>query len=559
MRPCRPLVASALLVATLAPGSIRAQRSHAATAVDITPADLRARLFALAHDSMMGREPGQAGDYKATEYIAAEFRRLGLEPAGDDGSWFQTVPFYRRTADRNASLGVAGYTAVLGVDYAPVPFVGVRGRAVDGLGVVYAGNISDTTSWIDAPRATGKVVVFSVVPADQRTPATRNAPIARVLRSPRFQQAALVLVAELDAAGSQAAAQMLSGNLVLDTTWTGQLPPLAYINNAFAQRIFGAPLPSLRPGTAGAALRGSAGLALYPLEFPARNVVAILRGSEPALRGEFVSLTAHNDHVGYDHAPVDHDSLRAFNRVIRPMGADSPRHEPTSEEARQIRAILDSLRALRPPRPDSIRNGADDDGTGTVALLEIAERLASGPRPKRSILFVSHTAEEFGLLGSRWFTDHATVPTDSIVGEIDMDMIGRGSAADLPGAGPGYLEVIGLRRLSTEFGDVLDAVNARQPHPFTFNLTYDQPGHPLQYYCRADHYSYARYGIPAVALSRGEHLDYHQVTDEPQYIDYDALSRVASFVRDAATELANRPTRPRLDKPKQDPRAPCVQ
>jgi hypothetical protein len=116
-----------------------------------------------------------------------------------------------------------------------------------------------------------------------------------------------------------------------------------------------------------------------------------------------------------------------------------------------------------------------------------------------------------------------------------------------------------MRRLSTEFGDVLEAVNKRQPQPFAFNLTFDAPGHPLQYYCRADHYSYARYGIPAVALSRGEHMDYHQVTDEPQYIDYDALFRVASFVRDAALELATRPDRPRLDKPKQDPRAPCRQ
>ena len=194
-----------------------------------------------------------------------------------------------------------------------------------------------------------------------------------------------------------------------------------------------------------------------------------------------------------------------------------------------------------------------------MALLEIAELLVTGQRPRRSILFVSHTAEEFGLLGSQWFTDHPTVHRDSIISEIDMDMIGRGSIRDLPDAGPGYLEVIGMRRLSTEFGDVLEAVNKRQAAPFAFNLTFDTPGHPLQYYCRADHYSYARYGIPAVALSRGEHMDYHQVTDEAQYIDYDALSRVAMFVKDAAIELATRPARPLLDRTKGDPRAPCRQ
>ena len=136
---------------------------------------------------------------------------------------------------------------------------------------------------------------------------------------------------------------------------------------------------------------------------------------------------------------------------------------------------------------------------------------------------------------------------------------GRGSVHDLPDAGPTYLEEVGLRRLSSEFGDVLEAVNKRQRMPFKFNITFDAPGHPLQYYCRADHYSYARYGIPSVAFSRGEHMDYHQVTDEAQYIDYGALARVANFVRDAAVELATRAGRPKLDKPKTDPTAQCVQ
>ncbi|HEU4786404.1 MAG TPA: M28 family peptidase, partial [Gemmatimonadaceae bacterium] len=186
-------------------------------------------------------------------------------------------------------------------------------------------------------------------------------------------------------------------------------------------------------------------------------------------------------------------------------------------------------------------------------------------RPRRSILFVSHTGEEAGLLGSRWFTDHPTVPVDSIVGEIDEDMIGRGTTTDFPrggtGAGsPTYLEVVGAKRLSKEFGDTLEAANARQPLPFVFDYTYDAPGHPLQYYCRADHYSYARYGIPAVAFSRGEHLDYHQVTDEPQYIDYVDLARVSRMVYAQAMAIANMAERPRLSAPKPaDPHGPCRQ
>ena len=120
--------------------------------------------------------------------------------------------------------------------------------------------------------------------------------------------------------------------------------------------------------------------------------------------------------------------------------------------------------------------------------------------------------------------------------------------------------MVGARRLSRAFGDALEAASARQPVPFRFDYTYDQPRHPLHYYCRADHYGYARYGIPSVALSRGEHLDYHQVTDEAQYISYPDLARVSRLVYDAATAIANAPARPALDAPKQtNPNAPCRQ
>jgi hypothetical protein len=152
-----------------------------------------------------------------------------------------------------------------------------------------------------------------------------------------------------------------------------------------------------------------------------------------------------------------------------------------------------------------------------------------------------------------------------VVAEIDQDMVGRATATDFPhngtGAGsPQYLEVVGAKRLSREFGDALDSANAHQPVPFVFNLEYDQPGHPLQYYCRADHYSYARYGIPSLAISRGEHLDYHQVTDEAQYIDYPDMLRVTRMVYDAAMMLANAPARPRLDVAKPaDPHGQCRQ
>jgi Zn-dependent M28 family amino/carboxypeptidase len=213
------------------------------------------------------------------------------------------------------------------------------------------------------------------------------------------------------------------------------------------------------------------------------------------------------------------------------------------------------------PRLDSIYNGADDDGSGTIALIEIAHAMARGNvKPRRSILFVSHTAEEKGLLGSEWYTDHATVPIDSIVAELDLDMVGRGAARDINGGGPTYLEVVGSRRLSKEFGDWLETVNAKEPVPFVFNYEYDAPGHPDQYYCRADHYNYAHYGIPSVSLSRGGHMDYHQLTDESQYIDYPDYARLTRMVFDAAIFVANADHRPQLDVPKPtNPHIPCKQ
>jgi hypothetical protein len=527
------------------------------TSPAITVGDLQSRLSIIADDSMMGRETGSEGDFEAAAYVAAEFARLGLEPAGENGTYFQTVPFWRAAMDPRTRIVTAAGTVATPDAMIEVPSTGAAPRALDGVPALYAGALGDSASWPAPALAAGKIVVLDVPPG-----ATRRGRVT----PDRWPGAVAIAIAALDQLGVEARARATEGYPVRDSVADPHRPALIYVTRRAASMMLGAAPESLAPGAVGAPLHGFLGIAITPVPFPARNVVAVLRGSDPALRGEYVSLSAHNDHVGFDHHPVDHDSLRAFDRVIRPMGADSPPREPTAAEWVRIHAILDSLRRLRPPRADSIRNGADDDGSGTVSLLEIAQALAARtPHPRRSILFVSHTAEEAGLLGSAYFTDHPTVPMDSIVGEIDQDMVGRGSALDFPrggvgAGGPTYLEVVGAKRLSRAFGNVLDSVNARQPIPFVFNLEYDQPGNPLQYYCRADHYNYARYGIPSVALSRGEHEDYHQVTDEAQYIDYTDMARVSHLVFDMALALANAPTRPALDAPRPtDPHAPCRQ
>jgi len=253
----------------------------------------------------------------------------------------------------------------------------------------------------------------------------------------------------------------------------------------------------------------------------------------------------------------------AYNNVIRPTGAEASPRAPTTAEAARIQAIRDSLGRIRPSPRDSVYNGADDDGSGTVTVLAIAEALAKAKvKPKRSLIFVWHTGEESGLWGSAWFTDHPTVPRDAIVAQLNIDMVGRGKVSDSTGGGPGgpnQLQLIGSRRLSTELGDLVEKVNTTGGHGFTFDYALDADGHPANIYCRSDHYMYARYGIPVTFFTTGVHQDYHMVTDEVEYIDYQKMTKVARLIADIATQVANLDHAPVVDKPKPDPKGECKQ
>jgi Zn-dependent M28 family amino/carboxypeptidase len=260
--------------------------------------------------------------------------------------------------------------------------------------------------------------------------------------------------------------------------------------------------------------------------------------------------------------PLDHDSVRAANeQAWEARGKSLDNASASPQQLALIHVNVDSLRRKHAPRMDSVFNGADDDGSGTVSVLEIAQRFASErPRPRRSLLFVWHTGEELGLLGSRWFTDHPTIARDSIVAQLNIDMIGRGDSADIHGGGPNVVGLVGSRRLSTELGDLAESVNRKTQHPaLHFDYSVDAPGHPENIYCRSDHYMYARYGIPIIFFSTGLHQDYHQLTDEPEYIDYPHMARIASFVHDLALTVANLDHRVVVDKPKPDPMGVCRQ
>lgn len=291
------------------------------------------------------------------------------------------------------------------------------------------------------------------------------------------------------------------------------------------------------------------------------NVVAILEGSDPALRTQFVALGAHSDHIGLRSRPIDHDSARAVNQALwERRGRVAGTATLGTSETRRVTAEVNARRGAARSRADSVYNGADDDGSGSMALLELAAYFgASRAKPRRSLLFVWHTAEEINLDGSEWFVSHPVVPLDRIVAQLNIDMIGRGSARDIAGGGDGYLSVLGPRRLSSELARWVNEVNAEQARPLTLDYSLDADGHPENIYCRSDHASYAARGIPIVFFFTNIHGDYHEVTDEAQYLDYPHYARVTSYISALVQRIANAEHAPVVDQPKPDLRAPCRQ
>jgi len=548
-----------------APGEGPARHSARPTTAAITRDDAMTRVYVLADDSMMGRDAGTRGNVMGTDYIAAEARRIGLRPAGENGTFFQTVPMVRRTVDSQSSLTPRGGNPLkLWEDFAPLPHVAgffdvSATLAAQETPVVYGGRWGDPAA-IAPEQARGRFVVFAAPVAPNGRPDFRiwmKGPMTR------YAGATGLAIATMDASPPDFITFLRDEQMVLAGPPGRQSgPPVMLLTSIAAERLLGAPLTSLQPGAAAAGGRTVTG-GFRPrderTEFPARNVVAILPGSDARLRGQYVAIGAHNDHVGIAEHAEDHDSVRVYDRLFRRGGAEGQMKELSAAETARLRAGIDSLRRVRPARRDSIFNGADDDASGSAAVLEIAQQMAARP-PRRSVLFVWHTAEEKGLFGSEHFTEHPTVPRDSIVAQLNVDMIGRGRADDVErGGGPGYLQLVGSRRLSTQLGDLVEEVNRTGSHGFTFDYSMDADKHEANIYCRSDHYNYARWGIPVTFFTTGGHADYHMITDEPQYVDFDKLVRVSRFIGSVAEAVANRDARPVVDKPRPDPYGRCQQ
>jgi hypothetical protein len=547
------LVGSAALVEAQ---QLPVKRPAKPTRPAITAEDLMSRLYAFADDSLEGRGAGSAGHDKATAMLARWAQQIGLKPMGDSGSYFQSVPLVRRSwvaspvvvGDRTFS-----YLKDFGLFAQWVP------KGFDAGDVIFGGLIGDTAVRLTADQTKGKVVVFGYTPEmaakglQVQFTAALSRPVAGALA---------VVLPMLDDAPAAVRGYFLQVEAVAPASggMTMSLPPVVVASTAMAEALVGGPLAAAKWGTPTGRYTGK--IELRESAASSRNVVAVLEGSDAALKGQFVAIGAHSDHVGVQRLVVDHDSLRAHNlQLERLKMALGDGKTPTPAQVAAIKTNVDSLRIIRRPRLDSISNGADDDGSGSVAVVEIAEALANAPvSPRRSVLFVWHMGEEIGLVGSDWFTRNPTVPRDSIVAQLNLDMVGRGGAADIKGGGPSYLQLVGSRRLSTELGDLVETVNRMQKRPFSFDYSFDAAGHPENIYCRSDHASYARYGIPVTFFTTGLHADYHQVTDETQYIDFPHMASVTQLVHDVAVAVGNADHRMRVDKPKpSSPTAACKQ
>src|SRR5262249_40732674 len=200
---------------------------------------------------------------------------------------------------------------------------------------------------------------------------------------------------------------------------------------------------------------------------------------------------------------------------------------------------------------DRIWNGADDDGSGTVALMALAKAFAAGPRPKRSLLFVWHTGEERGLLGSRFFADYPTVPLDHVVAQLNLDMIGS-NRDDRP-TESNTVYVVGSDRISTELHEVNETANKALPRPLTLDYEFNDPSDSEQLYYRSDHYSYAVKGIPIIFFTTGLHPDYHTNTDEVDKIEFAKMTRITQLAYETGARVANLDHAPARDN--QGPRA----
>ena len=496
-RHCLP-VASVLL----APAALSAQSTEStqSAVASIVPADILRQIGIIADDSMRGRATPSPELEKTATYIAAEFRRFGLKPGGDGGSFIQHYALQWIDIDTaGSSVSVSGGpTLRFGPDV--LPGREPREAEVSGRVIVLSGGSPDPAALPRLPLA-GSVVMI-LLPADD--PMGRNNGLVRNMGVIGAQRpAAILLVSGLAEAAWRQTADAVLRPRVSPAWWEARpgppRAPVLLVREASLR-------PTLeRRGTAFAGLQSatSGPVRATPVDLTvaltlkskvdrgsgAPNVVGILEGSDPVLKDEYLVFSGHMDHLGVGQPDA---------------------------------------------RGDSIYNGADDDASGTIAVVELAMAFAKlEPKPKRSLIFLTVSGEERGLWGSDYFANHPPVPIGQIVADLNTDMVGRNWKDTIV--------VIGKEH--SDLGATLNRVN--RAHPELRMTAIDDIWPNEDFYSRSDHFNFARKGVPILFFFNGTHADYHRPSDEVSKIDAEKESRIVKLAFYLGLDLANAKDRPK--------------
>jgi peptidase M28-like protein len=470
----------------------QAALAQAGAVETITPRDIIRRVGIIADDSMLGRDTPSPGLELTAQYVASEFKRAGLRPAGGNGSYLQRFGLTRWVIDTSRSvitLSAAGARASARVGRDARYLDGaIPGDLLRGSVVLIAGS----------PAQAGDVrdrVVLLIVDYSRPLPAWLGQEVYRLAESgPK----AVLLLSNRDSTtfGDRLRAASVP-RLSRDSAGVAKaVAPILEIGERALGPVLtsaGVDLERLRSQSKGERrivdrLTVEVRLArtiLSRAEVP--NVVGVLEGSDSALRREYVVYSAHIDHIG-----------------------------------------------VSPGQPDSINNGADDNASGVAGLLELAEAFGQpGAQPKRSLLFLAPGAEEPGLLGSAHYTENPTVPLERIVANINMDLIGRNWRDS----------VIAVGLEQSDLGQTLARVVQAHPDLHMTPIADRWPEERIFY--RSDHYNFARKGVPILFFTSGTHSDYHKPSDEPDRIDGEKESRLVRLLFHLGTTIANQTSRPR--------------
>lgn len=542
----------------------------------ITAAELKTWLTAIASDEFEGRNTFTEGLGLAASYIANELKSMKVKPGGDNGSYFQRVSVLgvKSTSRSNITVTVNGQSRTFkdgeGITF-PKNSGGKQTLKSDQIEFVGYGATLPALNYDDFKGRTvsGKVVVF----LGQRGPKGAEAPEVRRLLGgrARFSTDTMKAVASIGPVplpfrppGAPAPAANPSpsaspspspgaspatgpggggggfGQQALPTpdfTTVQRLdtliPPAVTAQDDFFEFLFSAsdvkyadlkakaaaqePLPAVSLKGVSITFGVDADYTVVRTQFT-RNVIGVINGVDPKLKDTYVGFGAHYDHVGYAEGEMVEAPVTEQNPTgKRRLGAVG-RVTPTAIE-------------------DRIWNGADDDGSGTVTLLSLAKAFATGPKPKRSLIFVWHAGEEKGLLGSRYFADYPTVPIDKFVAQLNIDMVGRNDKDRESEASTVYL--VGSDRISTELHNLSEDANTSSKTPLKIDYVLNDPADPEQVYYRSDHYSYAAKGIPIVFYTTGLHDNYHANTDSVEKILFDKMARISLLIYETGRRVAN--------------------